>query len=294
MVAPRVSVLIPTLNAERDLTRLLPALEGQRVEGGMELVVVDSDSDDCTRQLLRRAGARVEWIPRGSFRHGATRNALATLARGELCVFLSQDALPQGEDFLECLVAPLAERGVAGATARVLPHEDDDPLTARSALDAPEAGAEPGPIAGSIAGMGPASVRFNNVASAIRASVLRELPFPDVPFGEDVLWAESAMETGWRLAFAPDAVVRHAHRYTPSQTFARQRVDAAFQRTHCGRRLRSSPWDVLRGVAHELRRDLRFVAQRRAGWAHLLRSPGLRTAQVLGQWVGSRGPRGPQ
>ena len=87
-------------------------------------------------------GARVQRIERSEFRHGPTRNLLAAQARGELLVFLSQDALPDGSDFLKKLTAPFHDPRVAGSTARVLPHEDDDPLTARTVLSAPEAATE--------------------------------------------------------------------------------------------------------------------------------------------------------
>ena len=282
---PRVSVLIPTLQAEPWLDGLLRALAAQRVGGGSELVVVDSDSTDRTRELVTAAGGRLERIPRTEFGHGRTRNRLAERARGELLVFLSQDALPEGEDFLARLVGPLAEEDVAGATARLLPREDDDPLTTRTALDAPEASAEPrvwGP-----ADLGSDTVHFNDVASAVRAEVLRALPFPDVAFGEDVLWAEGALRAGWRLAFVPGAVARHAHAYGPAQAYRRYRTDAAFHRER-GVRLRPGLASVLRGIGHELRADWGHVARRRRGWVHLLRAPALRTAQVLGQWAGSR------
>lgn len=283
MSAPRVSILIPTLNAEGDLARLLPALGGQELDGGVELRVVDSDSTDLTRWLLREHGAEVEWIERSSFRHGPTRNRLADGARGELLVFLSQDAVPEGPHALRELLSAFEDPRVVGATARVLPHSSDDPLTARTVLSAPEAGEVT-----RVFEEGDPGLVFNNVTSAIRASVLRELPFPDLPFGEDLAWARAALARGHRVAFQAGCVVRHAHTYTPAQAFERYRVDAAFRRRECGQRIRPGLLSVLRGVAHELREDLRFV-RARGGWAHLARAPRLRGMQVLGQYFGSKG-----
>ena len=73
-----------------------------------------------------------------------------------------------------------------------------------------------------------------------------------------------------------------------SWRFERYRVDAAFRRRECGERVRPGLLSVLRGVAHELREDLRFV-RARGGWAHLARAPRLRGMQVLGQYFGSKG-----
>jgi len=174
---------------------------------------------------------------------------------------------------------------VAGVAARILPRPDDDPLTARTALalaDAVSAALE-----------GPKSFEiFNDVASAVRRDVLAEIPFPDVDFGEDAAWAHLARAAGWRIAHAPEAVVWHAHRYTARQAFERYRIDAAFHRRAYGERVRPGVASVLRGFLHEVREDVRFVRRERSGLRHLWRSPGLRAAQVLGQYAGSRGPGG--
>jgi len=300
MSSPRLSIVLPTWEGERDLSRLLPALAaqelGQGVGQGFEILAVDSGSKDRSRELLERAGARVGEVEQRSFRHGATRNQAAKGARGEILVFLSQDALPRDPGFLAALVAPFADPRVAGAYARILPHEEDDPLTARTVLSAPEASAEAetrelaqGTALGSLDDAARARLcGFNDVASAIRRSVFEAIPFPDVEFGEDVAWAARALEAGWKIRFEPRAVVLHSHRYSPARAYERYRVDAAFHREHFQRRLRPSLFSVARGVVHEVREDWRHVA-RHGGFAHLLRSPFLRAAQVLGQYAGSRG-----
>jgi rhamnosyltransferase len=296
MAQLRVSILLPTLNGEPHLARLLPVLARQEIAGGFEIRAIDSGSTDRTRELLEKAGATVTRIEPSEFRHGATRNRLASEARGELLVFLSQDACPRDAGFLSALSAAFDDPSVGGAYARVLPHEDDDPLTARTVLSAPEAG-EKGETRGldrgaSLAALDPAArtrlAAFNNVASAIRRSVLEKIPFPDVEFGEDAAWAARALEAGWKIRFEPRAVVFHSHRYTPRSAYERYRVDAAFHREVFGRRIRPSLGSVARGIAYEVREDWRYVV-RHGGAAHLLRSPFLRAAQVLGQYSGSRG-----
>jgi rhamnosyltransferase len=298
MSTPRASILVPTLNGAAHLARLLPALAGQELAGGRELVVLDSDSDDGTRALCEAAGARVLRIARADFAHGPARNRLAREARGELCVFLSQDAVPDGPDFLRELLAPFDDPRVAGVTARVLPHDDDDPLTRRTALDAPKASAEPHTFelarGERLADLPPAErvarLRFNDVASAMRRAVHAELPFPDVAFGEDLAWAARALAAGHRIAFAPRAVVRHAHRYGPGTAFRRYRTDARFLLETQGLAVRPGALSLARGFAHELARDLRYLARTHGPGrlAALARAPGLRAGQVLGQYAGSR------
>lgn len=293
MSPPRVTIVLPTLNGARDLERLLPALASQELDGGFELCAIDSESDDRTVELLERAGAHVERIARASFRHGLTRNQCARGARGEVLVFLSQDALPADVTFLAELVRPLAEdERAAGAYARILPHEDDDPLTKRTVLAAPEASAEPRVyerLPETDASRAPHidAVHFNNVASAIRRDVFERFPFPDVPFGEDLVWATRALERGSRIHFAPRAVVLHAHRYGMRSAYARYKLDASFHLHVEGTRVRPTFASALKGLAYELKQDLAYVREH-GGALHLARAPFLRGAQVFGQWRGSQ------
>ena len=61
------------------------------------------------------------------FNHGGTRNLAAGLARGEVLVFTSQDAVAIGEDWLATLVAPLAGERVAGVYGRQLANPEAHP-----------------------------------------------------------------------------------------------------------------------------------------------------------------------
>ncbi|MEE2941137.1 MAG: glycosyltransferase [Planctomycetota bacterium] len=294
MSAPSVSVLVPTLNGADDLRRLLAALDGQEYQGAVERVAIDSSSDDDTVAVLEDGRFDVEVIPRAEFGHGRTRNALARRANGEYLVFLSQDAVPDGKGFLAAMVAAASRPGVAGVTARVLPHADDDAQTARTVREAPEASAsadERGGAGAPFEGLdGPARayrMRFNDVASCMSRAVLLEHPLPEVPFGEDAAWAATVLSAGLRIRHEPAAIVRHAHRYGPRSAWRRYAQDAAFHRAFHGFRVRPHIGSVLKGWAYELRRDLVYVA-RNGGWAGLLRAPLLRLAQTSGQYAGGR------
>lgn len=251
------------------------------------MLAVDSSSSDRTCELLAEFGAVVEVIPQAEFGHGSTRNRLARGARGEFLVFLSQDAEPRDASFLAELLAPFSDQRVVGCYARVLPRPDDDPLTRRTVLAAPEAAQ--GEFVQRAAGGG--GVGFNNVASAIRASWFAEHPFPELPFGEDLAWARATLEAGGQIAFAPRSVVWHAHRYGPRAAYERYRIDAAFHREATGTRLRPHLGSLCKGIAYEVREDWRYLAREGVSrrWVWCLRSLCLRTAQVLGQYAGGRG-----
>ena len=85
----RVSVIIPTLNEERNLPTLLNTL---KESPPYEIIVADGGSQDRTAVLAEQAGARVvEVVGKG---RGAQMNAAAAQASGEFLLFLHADTLP--------------------------------------------------------------------------------------------------------------------------------------------------------------------------------------------------------
>ena len=84
----RISVIIPTLNEEIALPRLLRAL--QRLHDSVEIIVADGGSNDGTCAVAARA-SRLVIAPRG---RGAQQAAGARLATGEVLWFLHADCEP--------------------------------------------------------------------------------------------------------------------------------------------------------------------------------------------------------
>src|SRR4051794_41766148 len=111
-----VTVALPVLNGEAHLEETLRAVRSQRAPGPVELLVADSGSRDRSVEIVRSYGGRVIHVPRGEFSHGGTRNLLMREAGGSHVAFLTQDAVPAGEDWLARLLAgfELAGGGALG------------------------------------------------------------------------------------------------------------------------------------------------------------------------------------
>lgn len=78
----RASLVIPTLNAAKELPALLETVQAQTVELE-EVLVVDSSSKDGTSDVAKRFGARTLSIPRSEFDHGGTRHAALMETSGD-------------------------------------------------------------------------------------------------------------------------------------------------------------------------------------------------------------------
>ena len=224
--ARRVSVVIPTWNGGPRFITLLEALAAQDVEGGLELVVIDSGSRDGTAEAAAAAGAYVFRIPQAEFNHGAARNRAIQRARGEIVCLLTQDAVPLWPDYVRRLAGAFDDPAVDGAYARQVARPDCDPLLAERLRLWMASRAEREVHA--LAPGDPAAARarfeallpmerylasaFDNVASAVRRSTWERHPFPARSFGEDVAWAREVLLGGGTLVFEPSAAVEHSHR----------------------------------------------------------------------------------
>lgn len=222
-------MIIPTFQAAPYWSALWEALSHQSLP--VELIVVDSSSTDGTAELARAAGARVAVIPQIQFDHGATRNLGASLATGEVLLFLSQDARPAHPEFVAQLVAALAHPGVGAAFARQLPPAWASPperLNRQFNYPAHDYRVS----AADVAQLGIRAYFFSNVASAIPRQVFeRQGGFtPGLIMNEDMLFAARLLQSGYQIAYVAGAQVWHAHSYTWLQLFRRYFDIGVFRR----------------------------------------------------------------
>jgi len=166
----------------------------------------------------------VHRIDRAEFGHGKTRNLGVRLcADSEFIVFLTQDALPVGSDWLEHILAPLADATVGLAYGRQLPREDAG-LHERFAreFNYPAGPAEKTSVQ-DLDTRGIKAVFCSNSFAAYRTDALAAIGgFPEVlPLGEDLSAALRLVQRGYRRAYEPSAMVIHSHAYSLRQEFQR-------------------------------------------------------------------------
>ncbi|HEV2062605.1 MAG TPA: glycosyltransferase [Solirubrobacteraceae bacterium] len=217
-----MSVVIPVKDGGKDLRRCLDGVARQRFDDDVEIVVVDSGSRDDSRDVARSFGARVHQIAPHEFNHGATRNLGVSLASGRYLVFTSQDAEPDGDDWLSRLVAPLREdETIAGVYGRQVPHADAKPPE-RFFLEFLYGPVPKVQRAARREELSMQTTLFSNANSVIRRDVLERFPFvEDIIMSEDQEWSKRVLLAGYAIYYEPLAVVRHSHPYTVRAAFRR-------------------------------------------------------------------------
>jgi len=295
--APRATVVTLVKDGAVHLPALMASLAGQDLEGGLEVLAVDSGSNDGSVEILEAHGARVIRVPPASFDHGATRNLAASEAGGKSVVFLSQDALPADRRFVRTLVGALeADPRLAGVFARQVPHPEADALTRRDLAAWVAAGKDPRvvflPAPEGLAALTPLErhrlLAFDDVASAVRRDVLLAHPFAPTRFGEDVEWARRVLGKGFGIGYVPDAVVIHSHPRTARGLFRRNYLGHRVLQRLFGLRTIPDVPHLVRACAGALASDLATLAREGAGASAWLAAPVQALAASYGQYRGAR------
>jgi glycosyltransferase involved in cell wall biosynthesis len=119
-----LSVVIPVLNAERELVGCLESIRRQRAaHESYEIVVADGGSTDATRTVAENAGARVINNPLRKAEPGVAVGVHA--ARGQFITVMAADNRMCGEDFIERMLGAFEDPAVSAAFPRVVSTPED-------------------------------------------------------------------------------------------------------------------------------------------------------------------------
>lgn len=293
------TVTILTYNGERYLPDILSALASQRLDEPFETLVIDSGSTDRTLEIVaEHPEVRLHTIPNSEFGHGRTRNLAAQLARGQVVVYLTHDAVPKHDRWLYEILKPfeLNDR-VAAVMGKQVARPNCFPLLKYE-------------IRSVFAGFGPdfgtslfyrddfitseavsnAVAFHSDVNAAARRDVLTgPVPYRDVSYAEDQLLGRDLVAAGYLKAYAPRAVVEHSNDLT-----LREYDDRMADETRGLREVGidvavPSLWDVTRMVLRGVVRDeLAILRDREFPWWRKLYWSVLNPFYHLQKWRGVR------
>jgi len=199
-----ISIIIPTFNGASRIGNCLNALLKQTAGRDVEILVVNDGSTDNTAEVVG-AFSGVRLITQRNTGPAAARNRGALEARGTLLLFTDDDCVPM-PDWLDAMITPFDDPEVVGArgvyrthqkrlAARFVQIEYEDRYRLMANLDC---------------------IDFIDTYSAAfcRDRFLEmagyDSSFP-VACAEDVELSYRMSAHGWKMKFAPAAIVYHTH-----------------------------------------------------------------------------------
>ncbi len=212
---------MPTFNGGHGVKALVASLAVQSVRA--DVFFVDSSSTDGTLEYLKTEFDNVRIIPSALFNHGGTRQWMVDINPSyDYYIFITQDAYLDDATSISEILRPFSDPKVGAVCGRQLPHKGASAVAAharffnypgqssvRSYRDRDRLGLK-------------AAFLSNSFAAYRRIALDSVGGFPsDVIFGEDMYVAGKLLISGWKVAYAAEALCRHSHDYTLWQEFKR-------------------------------------------------------------------------
>ena len=225
MTQPYVTVFIPTYFGEQYLDELFEQVFAQKVDFTYEVLVYDTSSTDRTPERIKKyadkhKNLRHRTISKAEYGHGKTRREAAYDAKGEIVVYLSQDATPAHDRWLYEMVMPFKiNEKVAGVLGKQDPRPNAFPLLkneVRAVFN--NFGSDCGTTLfykdDFVQSQGQYDVIsfYSDVNSAGRRSILTgDVPYKAVAYAEDQLFGRDIIDAGYIKAYAPRGNVLHTN-----------------------------------------------------------------------------------
>lgn len=209
---PMITVIVRTYNEEKHLGELLSKIETQTYLNH-EVLVVDSESTDSTRDIALAHGARVVSIRKCDFNYSYASNVGVKYANGDVVCFLSGHSVPVKDTYLADIASIFDNSQVGGCYGDVVALPDGSWVEKtynglgylKNKLRGGDNGVEleckihPG--------------IFSCSNAAARRELLIKHPFAEElgKGGEDIEAAYRMIQDGFVIARVPDLLVMHSH-----------------------------------------------------------------------------------
>lgn len=222
-----VDILIPTYKPGKEFVELINLLLKQTVEI-RKIIIMNTEEIFFDRlmyeypKLQKISKLEIHHLPQNEFDHGGTRHRGMKYSKADVCVCMTQDAMPADEHLIEALVAPLEDKQVAVSYARQMPKAGAGPLEQFSRLfNYPEA--SKCKKAEDIESMGIKAFFCSDVCAAYNRETYFALGgfVRHTIFNEDMIFANKALKAGYYVYYAAEAKVLHSHEYGFKQQMSR-------------------------------------------------------------------------
>jgi rhamnosyltransferase len=264
------TIAILTFNGEEYLEEVLKQIGSQKTDLKYETLVIDSGSTDRTLEIVSKyPDVRLHQIPNSEFGHGETRNLAADLAKGKHVLYLTQDAVPASEHWLEAMLEPFTiSQKVACVVGKQIAWPNS-PATIKREVTVVFKGLGPDDSI-SLQRKNEVTQQYNlantflsNTNSAVRKDLLEKIPFRDVNYAEDQGLGIDMLDAGYYKAYSPLGAVNHSHDYGVREYFHRKFDEYIGLRKTTGYAATAGYKELIVGTIKSTLRDWGFIVRDR-------------------------------
>lgn len=221
----KATVFIPVYNGENDhLEETLTALFNQKTDFEWDALVYDSESTDNSAEIIRKFEKKhknLTFVPyeKAKYSHGRTRQEAAEESKGEIMVYLSQDAVPANENWLSEMVAPfeISDKIVAVLGKQkprhycfpAMKYDINSVFDEQGVADAVTIWSRNSP---DLKGKYTKESFYSDVCSAApRNFLVEKIGYRDVKYSEDYEYGKDVLDAGYLKAYNSKAIVEHSN-----------------------------------------------------------------------------------
>lgn len=223
-----VDVILLTYKPKKQVMRLIESLETQTYPIN-KLILMNTEEKYFeelfygTRFLEQYKNIEVHHISAKEFDHGGTRKKAVKYSNADIFVCMTHDAVPADEFLIERLVHALTQtKDAAAAYARQLPQADCREMEKYTrSFNYPEESMVKSQA--DTERLGIKTYFCSNVCAAYHRNIFDTMGgfVKKAIFNEDMIYAGHAVQKGYKIVYAADAVVYHSHNYSCVQQFQR-------------------------------------------------------------------------
>ena len=241
----KIAIAVRSRNDIEFAEHTLKALYLQKCEF-QKIYCFDNSSTDGTRETLEKFGVEIVDVAEGSYVPGKILNLAVAKTDADIYVFNNLDAIPQNENWLENLIAPILKGDADITYARQIPRKNAHLWVCSDYNHAfPKSK--------------PSSAEFFSMASsAVSAKVFEKIHFDEsLNFSEDVMLVKTAREQNFKIAYVNKAIVEHSHNYDNQSIIRRFTGEGVADKKIC--RNKFTLLHAIRRALVDISRDILFA-----------------------------------
>lgn len=226
----KITIVCPLYNASTYILKLQENLKKQKNVNIAEIKYMLTESKDNTEEILKNNKIKYELVKKEEFSHSLTREKAAMSCKGDILVFITQDIVPEKENWLYELVKPICMDQVDACFSRQIctnnsieryTREKNYPKKSRIVTKK------------DIKNLGLNAFFFSDASSAIKASIFKKLNGYDnknLPTNEDMYIAYKLIQNGYKIKYCSKSEVIHSHDFSLKEQYNRYKLTGMFMK----------------------------------------------------------------